>query len=82
MPMWAVMLITRGFALGPSLALALIADNDQGVSATMNEWLNALQSFQLPFALLPAMLLAGNKRIMGEFVTPRKWQIVTWILAI
>jgi natural resistance-associated macrophage protein len=82
LPMWTVMLITRGFALGPSVVIALIAGNNPGVSATMNEWLNTLQSFQLPFALLPAMLVAHNKRIMGEFVTPLKWQIITWILAI
>ena len=28
------------------------------------------------------MLIANNKRIMGEFVTPFKWQIITWTLAI
>jgi len=82
LPMWSVMMITRGFALGPSVAIALIAGNNPGVSATMNEWLNTLQSIQLPFALLPAMMLANNKRIMGEFCTPFKWQIICWTLAV
>ena len=82
LPMWSVMMITRGFALGPSVVIALIAGNNPGVSATMNEWLNTLQSIQLPFALLPAMLISGNKRVMGEFTTPFKWQVITWALAV
>ena len=48
----------------------------------MNEWLNTLQSIQLPFALLPVMVFTGKKRIMGRFQSPLRWRIGCWVMAI
>lgn len=33
----------------------------------MDTYLNILQSVQLPFALIPLIKFAGNKKVMGEF---------------
>ena len=40
----------------------------------MDEYLNILQTLQLPFALVPLIKFVGNKKIMGDFAIP-KWQI-------
>eukprot|EP00937_MAST-01D_sp_MAST-1D-sp2_P005182 g5182.t1 len=82
LPMWAVMSITRAFALGPSVVIALLAGDNPGVSAQMNEWLNTLQSIQLPFAILPVMVLTNKKRIMGRFVNGYKTMVTCWLLAL
>ena len=78
LPMFYIMLITRLFAIGPAVVIALLAANNPGVSAQMNEWLNTLQSIQLPFALLPVMVFTGKKRIMGRFQSPLRWRIGCW----
>ena len=82
LPIFWVMLITRLLAIGPAVVIALLAANNPGVSAQMNEWLNTLQSIQLPFALLPVMVFTGKKRIMGRFQSPLRWRIGCWVMAI
>jgi hypothetical protein len=37
------------------------------VGDAADEWLNVLQSVQLPFAVLPLVLLTNDERIMGQF---------------
>ena len=46
-----------------------------------HQWLNILQSVQLPFTLLPVLHLTSSPRIMGDFAN-RGWINYTcWILA-
>lgn len=80
-PAWAVVSITRVIALGPATALALVAGGNASVSADMNEWLNALQSLQLPFALLPVLHFTNSRRIMGIFANKTHWKVVYWVVA-
>ena len=82
LPMWAVMLITRGIALGPSVLIAIWSANSPQVTATMNEYLNVLQSIQLPFALVPVLHFTGDRKIMGEFANGSSMKLLTWTLAI
>merc|ERR1712048_523811 len=58
-------LLTRSIALGPALVVAM-RTNETDMD-TINEWLNVQQSVQLPFALLPLLVLNCSKRVMGEF---------------
>tara|TARA_B110000305_G_C18904199_1_gene387760 strand:- start:82 stop:441 length:360 start_codon:yes stop_codon:yes gene_type:complete len=41
----------------------------------MDNFLNILQSIQLPFALIPLIKFVGNKKIMGDFAVS-KGQII------
>ena len=81
-PNWARVLITRLCSLGPAIAVALATSSDKTASDTLDEWLNVLQSVQLPFALLPVLHCTSHRRIMGQFATSRLWKGVCWFLAI
>jgi Mn2+/Fe2+ NRAMP family transporter len=50
---WKRVLITRSVAIVPSILVAILA---QGSLDVLDEWLNVLQSVQLPFALIPGPL--------------------------
>ena len=62
--------ITRMVALGPALLASFCLQ--KGELDTMNEWLNILQSLQLPFALIPVILLSSSYAIMGSFANSKK----------
>lgn len=64
---WVRVAITRVFALGPALAVAVSTYNDQKLFNMLNEYLNVLQSVQLPFAMLPVLHFAAQANLMGRF---------------
>jgi hypothetical protein len=64
---WKQQLLTRVFALGPALLVAASTVSDQTLFNNINQYLNILQSVQLPFAMLPVLHFAASKRIMGRF---------------
>jgi len=80
-PMWVRTLLTRSIALGPAVAVALLASSTPNLSNTANEWLNILQSVQLPFALLPVLHFNADRRVMGQHVLSPGWQAVCWSIA-
>jgi natural resistance-associated macrophage protein len=47
-----------------------------------DEWINVLQSLQLPFALFPLLHFTSSPGIMGRFVNPRWMNILSWLVAI
>ena len=56
---WQRISITRSVALVPTLLVSLLYRQPGGTQLdTLNEWLNVLQSMQIPFALLPVRLPA------------------------
>jgi Natural resistance-associated macrophage protein len=61
-------LITRSVALFPTLAFA-IAYAGTNEMDTINQDLNVLQSFQLPFALIPVLYISTRDDVMGAFNT-------------
>jgi natural resistance-associated macrophage protein len=51
---WKRISITRSVALVPTLLVCLLYNDSGGTELdVLNEWLNVLQSVQIPFALLP-----------------------------
>ena len=47
-----------------------------------DQWLNILQSIQLPFALLPVLHFTSSPKLMGKFANNLGLQCVTWGLAL
>lgn len=64
---WMRALITRSCAIIPTIIVALIFDTSEDSLDVLNEWLNVLQSIQIPFALIPLLCLVSKERIMGTF---------------
>ncbi|XP_045209773.2 natural resistance-associated macrophage protein 2-like isoform X2 [Mercenaria mercenaria] len=78
-PKWKRVLLTRSIAMIPTIVVALLATKDLDL---MNNWLNVLQSIQLPFALLPILHCTNSRRIMGDFKNGRVMKTVVWCLAV
>ncbi|RYQ80795.1 hypothetical protein Ahy_Scaffold1g106960 isoform E [Arachis hypogaea] len=64
---WVRALITRCCAIIPTMIVALIFDTSEESLDILNEWLNVLQSVQIPFALIPLLCLVSKEQIMGTF---------------
>ena len=78
---WKRVAITRIFALGPALAVALSTVSNTKLFNNINEYLNILQSVQLPFAMLPVLHFAYSKRLLGRFASGPKLFAVSCALA-
>lgn len=76
---WARILITRSVALVPALLVAVFTRNDDSSTAldSLNQWLNLLQSVQLPFALIPVLAFNASQTLMGKFVNSRAMVVGT-----
>jgi natural resistance-associated macrophage protein len=64
---WLRALITRSCAIIPTIIVALVFDTSEDSLDVLNEWLNMLQSIQIPFALIPLLCLVSKEQIMGTF---------------
>ena len=64
---WLRALITRSCAIVPTIIVALVFNRSEASLDVLNEWLNVLQSVQIPFALIPLLTLVSNEQIMGVF---------------
>lgn len=64
---WLRALITRSCAIVPTIIVALIFNTSESSLDILNEWLNVLQSMQIPFALIPLLTLVSKEQIMGVF---------------
>jgi natural resistance-associated macrophage protein len=78
---WKRIVLTRGVALAPTLLVALLAGSPNKLDV-LNQWLNVLQSIQLPFAIVPVITLTSSRRIMGpHFVNSLATQLGAWVVA-
>ena len=77
-PAWLRVVICRSIALGPALAVAAGTYSDSDLYSKINEYLNILQSVQLPFAMIPVLHFAGQRSLLGRFVSNTWWTIVTF----
>uniref|UniRef100_A0A0E0BUJ5 Metal transporter n=1 Tax=Oryza glumipatula TaxID=40148 RepID=A0A0E0BUJ5_9ORYZ len=77
---WIRSLITRSFAIVPTIIVAFFFDKSDSLDV-LNEWLNVLQSIQIPFALIPLITLVSKEKVMGVFKIGRNTQAVTWTVA-
>ncbi|KAI4315024.1 hypothetical protein L6164_027874 [Bauhinia variegata] len=78
---WIRALITRSFAIIPTMIVALVFDTSEDSLDVLNEWLNVLQSVQIPFALIPLLCLVSKERIMGTFKIGSVLKIISWLVA-
>eukprot|EP00051_Salpingoeca_urceolata_P003123 m.55370 g.55370 ORF g.55370 m.55370 type:complete len:541 (+) comp12526_c0_seq2:167-1789(+) len=76
---WKRVLITRSVAIVPTVLVAVFAHT---VLDMMDEWLNVLQSLQLPFAILPVLHFTSSRAIMGQFVNSTVTKALSWLLAL
>lgn len=77
---WKRVAVTRCVALVPALVVAMLSQEHPGDSDRMDEFLNVLQSIQLPFALLPVLVFTSSSRIMGQFANGFYTIVVGWLL--
>ncbi|XP_010547534.1 PREDICTED: metal transporter Nramp4 [Tarenaya hassleriana] len=78
---WLRALITRSCAIVPTMIVALAFDSSESLLDELNEWLNVLQSVQIPFALIPLLCLVSKEQIMGSFRIKPLVQGVAWVVA-
>ncbi|KAI0234396.1 Protein Malvolio [Lamellibrachia satsuma] len=78
-PKWRRVLVTRMIAMAPTIVVAVLASKQLDM---MNNWLNVLQSVQLPFALLPVLHFTNSARVMNTFKNGSIVKAVIWLLAI
>ena len=64
---WMRAFVTRAVAIIPTVIVALIFNGSDDELDRLNEWLNVLQSVQLPFALIPLLSIVSKEHIMGVF---------------
>lgn len=67
---WKRVLVTRSIAIMPALVVAFLQDFDD-----VDNYLNILQSIQLPFALIPLLKFTSSDLVMGRFANGKfaKW---------
>lgn len=80
MPAWVRRLLTRVLAIAPVLYV-VTAYGEAGVGRLLI-LSQVVLSLQLPFAVIPLLLLVSNKKTMGSFVIGAKVKAVTWLIAI
>lgn len=76
---WKRVLLTRTIAIIPTIMIAF-----QSIDrlTEMNDFLNALMSLQLPFALFPVITFTSSHRVMGEFVNGVGTKIIAFALSV
>ncbi|XP_039602574.1 natural resistance-associated macrophage protein 2 [Polypterus senegalus] len=70
---FARVLLTRSIAITPTLLVAIFQDVEHLTG--MNDFLNVLQSMQLPFALIPILTFTSLGSIMDDFANSLAWKI-------
>ncbi|CAK8697302.1 unnamed protein product [Clavelina lepadiformis] len=73
-------ILTRSIAICPTLFLALFSDITY--LSKLNDLLNVLQSFLLPFALVPLLHFTSMTTIMGEFTNSLAWKIICGFISL
>lgn len=73
-------LVTRCLAILPALAVILIwGSAESGKLLILSQ---VVLSFQLPFAIVPLVLLTADRRKMGTLVSPRWLTALCWLIAV
>ncbi|GER40201.1 natural resistance-associated macrophage protein [Striga asiatica] len=74
-------LITRSCAIVPTMVVALLFNKSESSLDVLNEWLNVLQSMQIPFALIPLLTLVSKEEVMGVFKIGPMLERAAWTVA-
>lgn len=78
---WLRALITRSCAIVPTMVVALVFNRSEASLDVLNEWLNVLQSIQIPFALIPLLTLVSKEQVMGVFKIGPTLERIAWTVA-
>ncbi|GAA0152246.1 secondary carrier transporter [Lithospermum erythrorhizon] len=78
---WLRALITRSCAILPTMIVAIIFNSSESSLDVFNEWLNVLQSMQIPFALIPLLTLVSKEDVMGVFKIGPILEKTSWTVA-
>lgn len=78
---WQRLAVSRSLAIVPTLCVALMYRKRWELDA-LNEWLNVLQAVQIPFALIPVLVLTSKKRIMGQFANTQTTNFIVWVIGL
>ncbi|KDP41655.1 hypothetical protein JCGZ_16062 [Jatropha curcas] len=79
---WLRALITRSCAIVPTMIVAIVFNTSEASLDILNEWLNVLQSIQIPFALIPLLTLVAKEQVMGVFRIGHVLERLAWTVAI
>uniref|UniRef100_A0A8C4N4L7 Uncharacterized protein n=1 Tax=Eptatretus burgeri TaxID=7764 RepID=A0A8C4N4L7_EPTBU len=79
-PRFVRVVVTRLIAIAPTLVVAIYRDV-QDITG-LNDFLNVLQSIQLPFALIPILTVTNMRSIMNDFTNGVFWKSVGGLLII
>ncbi|XP_059259102.1 natural resistance-associated macrophage protein 2 isoform X4 [Mustela nigripes] len=77
---FARVILTRSIAIIPTLLVAIFQDVEHLTG--MNDFLNVLQSLQLPFALIPILTFTSLRPVMNDFTNGIGWRIAGGILVL
>ncbi|XP_004429080.1 PREDICTED: natural resistance-associated macrophage protein 2 isoform X2 [Ceratotherium simum simum] len=77
---FARVILTRSIAIIPTLLVAIFQDVEHLTG--MNDFLNVLQSLQLPFALIPILTMTSLRPVMSDFANGIGWRIAGGILVL
>ncbi|XP_036152751.1 natural resistance-associated macrophage protein 2 isoform X4 [Myotis myotis] len=75
---FARVILTRSIAIIPTLLVAVFQDVEHLTG--MNDFLNVLQSLQLPFALIPILTFTSLRPVMSDFANGIGWKVAGGIL--
>jgi Mn2+/Fe2+ NRAMP family transporter len=78
---WKRVAFTRAIALVPAVLVAILSSTNSALADTLDQYLNILQSIQLPFAVLPLLRFTSAASIMGQFVNSRWLSGTAWSLS-
>jgi len=78
---WLRMLVTRSVALIPAIAVSLMQFEFQSMDG-LNQFINVLQSVQLPFALLPLLHFASIREVMSRWTIFGFQRLCGWVIAL
>ncbi len=77
---WLRRLVTRGIAIVPALVtVVLYGDRGAGELLILSQ---VVLSLQLPFAIFPLVMFAGDRRIMGGVAIGRGLKLAAWPAAV
>uniref|UniRef100_A0A2K5PSY2 Solute carrier family 11 member 2 n=1 Tax=Cebus imitator TaxID=2715852 RepID=A0A2K5PSY2_CEBIM len=77
---FARVVLTRSIAIIPTLLVSVFQDVESLTG--MNDFLNVLQSLQLPFALIPVLTFTSLRPVMSDFANGLGWRIAGGILVL
>jgi manganese transport protein len=77
---WLRRIITRLLAIIPALLTVLILG--EGATGKLLVLSQFVLSLQLPFAIIPLIYFAGDKKIMGDFAAKKVYKILAWLATI